>query len=309
MPTAKDPSDKFALLGHNEISIEEGTAAEAELFQQIETYATREVALLQDVKETRYRLFVLAASLRKRYLNPKTNKYDQAFHDWYSAKERNLNRYFKTFSNFTKYAAAGDLVNFVATRSKTPEADLEKLPSSRRTLSELSQVKDNLLAEKQERIFWALFVSTPRRKSLTDRDIKFDKTPLIHGEQMVGNEIQSATTEEDIIDWRDAWNNPSSATKLDQARKKKISVPVAIIYVHKTIYDFHQRTGEHKGEVDLDDLTRLMREVGSSFTTRNSNKFRIETNMDTIMERYKKREKRVNPARKILAAKKQKPKK
>jgi hypothetical protein len=218
MAETTDTAERYALLGHNQISIANGTDAEAELFLEIESLFSKEETLLQNVKDTRFRLYVLAASLRKRYWTAKTNKYDKDFHDWYGTKGRNLNRFFKTFPNFTKYAAAGDLVNFIATRSETPKDDLAKLPSSLIALYHLSRVKSGLIDQNLERIFWTLFVSTPKRKSMTDKNIKFEETPLIHGEYVVRrngtNEVEPATVAQDIIDWWDLWNNPGMSLPL-----------------------------------------------------------------------------------------------
>ncbi len=305
-----DQAEKLALLGHNEISIEEGTEAEAKLYSQIETYANSEATLLKSLKETRYNLYVIAASLRKKYLNAKTGKYSEEFYDWY--RRRNLNGFFGTHPNFTKYAAAGDLVNFVATKSKTPETDLEKLPSTLATLYELSLVKTELLNSKHERIFWQLFVSTPKRKFQTDKSIKLDKIPLIRNETVIRengeNEIRISTTEKDIKDWRTAWNNPAKSSSSRRA-DEEITVPVATIYAHKTLYDFNSRTGDHEGEVGLDDLTNLLQKLQSAFTAQNANVFRIKTEMVEIEERYKKRESGADPARKLFDKKKRKKKK
>jgi len=295
------PTEPFALLGHNEISIADGTDAEKTLYGEIESLFSKEATLLQNVKDTRFRLYILAASLRKRYRIPRTKKkYDPAFHDWYGAKGRHLNRFFKTFSNFTKYAAAGDLVNYVATKSRTPADDLAKLPSSLGTLYELHRAKDALIKQKNEQIFWTLFVSTPKRKSRTDRNIKFDPTPLIHDEYVVRqddgtNEVEPATTAKDIADWLDAWKNPTATQK----SKSEMNVIVATIYAHRSIFSFN-RQGDHVGTVDLSDITKLIHDVSSAFGKRDSNQFRIETDIDVIKKRYMKNKQQKHPARKIL---------
>jgi hypothetical protein len=304
MAKTPDPTERYALIGHNQISIADGTDAEADLFREIESLFSKEESLLQNVKDTRFRLYIIAASLRKRYWNAKTNKYDQAFHEWYGTKGRNLNRFFKTFPNFTKYAAAGDLVNYVATQSATPDDDLAKLPPSLLTLYHLHLVKNGLIEQNHERVFWTLFVSTPKRKSRPDKSIKFDKTPLIHGERVVKlddgtNDIQPATIAQDIIDWWSTWNNPVATQK----SKNEFSIPVATIYAHKSLFSFN-RQGDHDGTVDLADITKLMREVRSYFTTRNSAKFRIETEVADVTDRYTKRKKQKHPERKIATKKK-----
>lgn len=290
METSKhteDASERYALLGHNALSVTDGTDAEKTLYNQIETYFSRESALEAGLKDIRFRLFVLAASLRKRYLDPSTNEYDKAFRNWFFDR-RNLQLRFGNLDNFSKYASAGELVNFIATESKTPNDDLAKLPSSITVLYQISLVRKDLFQRlKGAWIFWQLFVATPRRKSLTDTDTKPDRESLIHPH----------ATEDDISNWWSAWQNPAPATS--NTSRKLISIPVATIFVHKTLYDFDQRTGDHKGVVDLDDLTRLLKEVSASFNGRNSSKFRIETALDDIKERYEKKESRAASDSKI----------
>jgi len=292
------PTETYALLGHNEISIADGTDAEAYLYGEIESLFSKEATLLQNTKETRFRLYILAASLRKRYLNSRTGR--KAFNDWFGPKGRNLYRFFKTFPNFLKYAANGDLVNFVATKSKTPVEDLAKLPSSLRTLYQLHLAKEDLIEQKNEAIFWTLFESTPKRKSLTDKNIKYDQTPLIHDEHWDDetNEVEPATVAEDIKDWLDAWNNPTAPKKTNS----EMNVPVATIYAHRSIFSFN-RQGDHDGTVDLSDITKLIRDVSSAFGKTNNSQFRLETDIDVITKRYLKNKKQKHPARKILKKK------
>jgi len=52
----------YDLLGHNEISIADGTDAEANLYGEIETLFSKEATLLQNIKETRFRLYILAVA-------------------------------------------------------------------------------------------------------------------------------------------------------------------------------------------------------------------------------------------------------
>ena len=61
-------------------------------------------------RENRFQLFLLAAGLRKKYLNKRTNKYTKEFVSWMKVEQ--LDELFGSLSNFTKYAAAGDVVAF-----------------------------------------------------------------------------------------------------------------------------------------------------------------------------------------------------
>ena len=112
------PSEEYALLGHNQISIEEGTSAEVELYERIKFH-------FSTAKDNRFHLYVLAASIRNRYRDKKNDKYPNAFYEWF--RRRKLKDIFKSTENFVYYAGAGDVVNSVATNHET---DLAQLPSS-----------------------------------------------------------------------------------------------------------------------------------------------------------------------------------
>lgn len=271
-------SEKYALLGQNRISIESDTDAESELYQKIKFHFGMETETLATLKDNRFQLCVLAASIRNRYLNKTTNKYTKTFHDWYQV--RKLNTFFGSFSYFTQHAGAGDVVNSVVINH---EADLEKLPS---VVSVLYRIQ-LLMKEIDHPTFLKLFVATPRRKSRTDKDLRYDEAPLIHPD----------VTEEAIKNWLVAWKNPARMI-VSPSQKKMISVPVATIFVSKELYAFNSKTGDHVGVLDLEDLKKFMKGIEGSFSQRTQTKFRLESNMKDISTKYETQAKHADPAEK-----------
>jgi hypothetical protein len=287
-----DPSEAFAILGHNALSIDQGTTTEEQLFRRIEASFRKESELEQSLKDTRFSLYIIAASLRRKYLNPETNKYRKEFHEWFFDR-RKLSLIFKGLPNFTKCALVGELIHFIATTSESPSEDIAKLPAYLSALYQIYLVKEELFQRsKNQKIFWQLFFRTPKRKSAADSNVTYDDVPLIHPK----------VTEQEIRVWLDAWTSRPNRVA-HKARRSTISVPVATIYVHKTIYDFDKKTGDHNGDVKLDELKALMKSVEATFTARTKSKFDIASNLKKIEARYRKREAQFDPAKKIAGVK------
>jgi hypothetical protein len=89
-------------------------------------------------RENRFELFVLAAGIRKRYLDKKTKTYETEFEAWY--KKHDMGECFGSLPNFTRYAAAGDVVIHTSQKTSDPEKYLRQLPVSTGALYECSQI-------------------------------------------------------------------------------------------------------------------------------------------------------------------------
>ncbi|MEI6417197.1 MAG: hypothetical protein WCO92_05700 [Verrucomicrobiota bacterium] len=83
----------------------------------VEGLTARLKDLWGEARENSYQIYLYAAGLRNRYLDKKTNKYSDDFLQWYEAKE--LTKLFGKISSFTKYASAGDVVNYIGQQYKT----------------------------------------------------------------------------------------------------------------------------------------------------------------------------------------------
>lgn len=90
-------------------------------------------------RTNRFKLYILSSGIRKKYLDTQTQKYTDQFLDWY--KKRGMQKLFGSLANFTKYASAGDVVHYVATKTSNPEKYLEQLPVSVGALYEFTHSK------------------------------------------------------------------------------------------------------------------------------------------------------------------------
>ena len=70
------------------------------------------------VRENRFQLFLLAAGLRKKHLNKKTGEYAPEFQGWY--EKHKMDEVFGQLPNFTKYASAGDVIDYVDRHTSNP---------------------------------------------------------------------------------------------------------------------------------------------------------------------------------------------
>jgi hypothetical protein len=98
--------------------------------------ADRLLTLLNDVKRSRYKLAKVISDVRSQYLDAQTRKYTQEFREFWD--KFRMNQSFGSLSQFTKYAAAGDVIEWV--RENKPEA-LSSLPNSIKSLYEMSQLE------------------------------------------------------------------------------------------------------------------------------------------------------------------------
>ena len=187
--------------------------------QFVGLFGTARKSVLDQVK--------LASLVRNQYLDDTGRKYDAAFQTFWKAYS--MNDLFKSLSNFTKYAAAGDAIIKV---EKRYEQHFEKLPMTVAALYEVSQLTDEELE--------LCLHDTYKRHEITSDKSKWKSNkkpkPLI-------NPMVKAS---EISNWRKNWNNPKAAAT-DKRRLK-----LAEIYVHGSLYDFDKKTAEFIGKITKD---------------------------------------------------------
>ena len=98
----------YSLRGHNSIDLSNELVEE--LRDRFETD-----------RENRFQLFLLSSSIRRKYLDKKTNKYSDEFDIWF--KKNKLNELYGSLANFTKYCGCGDVVNYVGTKTSDPQTE------------------------------------------------------------------------------------------------------------------------------------------------------------------------------------------
>ena len=143
----------YSLRGHNSIDLSNELVEE--LRDRFETD-----------RENRFQLFLLSSSIRRKYLDKKTNKYSDEFDIWF--KKNKLNELYGSLANFTKYCGCGDVVNYVGTKTSDPQTFLNQLPLSIGSLYELSMV---LKSDKD--LFEILLYYTPKRKSVDEPKVQW----------------------------------------------------------------------------------------------------------------------------------------
>lgn len=265
-------------------------------------------ALAKDIKErfardrdNRFHIFLLAAGMRKKYLQPSDvgkDTYSADFRSWYD--DNGMAKLFgKLESSFSKYAASGTVIEFVAEGSYlnsenrpadlapiNPRPFLDALPVTVTSLYELSLIKERV----DGRTFRALFKSKPTRKSL-DEDLRSantsDKLPLIHPH----------ATAAELASWRKNWGDPPQP-KLPRADKRTLML--AAITVSGELFDF-DKDGEHVGSVKLDevkDCIARLRDLISELNDERQN-FIVLENFDYLDLGYTSRWERSQPGAKV----------
>ena len=194
-------------------------------------------------RENRFQLFVLSSSIRRKYLDKKTNKYSSEFDSWF--KKNKLDELYGSLSNFTKYCGCGDVVNYVGTKTTDPQKFLKQLPLSVGSLYELSMV---LKGDKD--LFEILLYYTPKRKSVDEPKVQWvtKRPPLIN----------KNTTEQKIRLWRKNFDNPPPPK---QKRTDKRSLKFLTITVNGELFDFDKKNGDKLGCVDISDVEEFLKKI------------------------------------------------
>lgn len=269
----KFKKSNYSFRGHNQIVLDD--VLEKEIKKRFD-----------DDRENRFQLFLLSSSIRKKYLDKKTKKYTNEFERWY--KDKDLENYYGSLSNFTKYCGCGDVVNFVGTKTNEPQKYLKQLPLSVGSLYELS-----IVLKKDKDLFNILLHFTPKRKTIDEP--KYDwvtkRPPLIRTNQ----------TEKGIREWRQKWDNPPPPK---QKRTDKRTLKYITITVNGELFDFDRKTGDKVGCVDLVDVENFLRKVQNLITEENEQKFLITSEMEYLTDGYYRRKDQFDVTRSIKEGKK-----
>lgn len=267
--------------------------------EDIEVPGDNQVALSKQLEEriknyfhtdraNRFQLYVLSSGMRRKYLDPDTQKYSDTFLSWYTKAE--MPKLFGSISNFTKYASAGDVVNYVATRTSDPEKYLNQLPVSVGALYELS-----IILRSDEDAFKICLQFTASRKSVGEPKFEWKtKRPAL---------IAPKATEQKIRSWRQKWENPPPPKA---KRTDKRVLPMITVYCSGELLDFDRKTGDKVGCVDLDQVEEFLKVIVEKFTDENAPQFRMESHMETLTSMYFSRKASYDVARNARKGKKDK---
>tara|TARA_B100000085_G_scaffold73843_1_gene66336 strand:- start:1393 stop:2277 length:885 start_codon:yes stop_codon:yes gene_type:complete len=263
----------YSFRGHNQIVLDDDL--ESEIKKRFD-----------DDRENRFQLFLLSSSIRRKYLDKETKKYTKEFESWY--KKKNLEDYYGSLSNFTKYCGCGDVVNYVGTKTSDPQKYLKQLPLSVGSLYELS-----MILKKDKELFNVLLHFTPKRKSVDEPKFEWvtKRPPLIRKNQ----------TEKGVRDWRQKWDNPPPPK---QKRTDKRTLRFVTITVNGELFDFNKQNGDKIGCVDLDDVENFLTKLRKLINEENEQQFLITDEMDYLTEGYYKRKEQYDVTKNIRGGEK-----
>jgi hypothetical protein len=260
-------------------------------------------------KDNRFKLFTLAAGIRKKYINKTNSAYLPEFESWYQKNE--MDELFGSLANFTKYAAAGEVVAYTANGgassghaqyARPPEEYLKELPVSLGALYEISGILGEKFKKTKDgkELFRQCFQHKMTRpyKDAEKHEIKFDKPSL----------IRRHVSADEIRNWKRSWFDPPERK---QRRVDKRTLTLGTITVSGELFDFDTRkntAGEKIGCVDLDQVEEFLAKLKTLFTDENSLQFKLnyedtgtppEWGMNYLAEGYYKRQDRADPANRI----------
>jgi hypothetical protein len=230
-------------------------------------------------RENLFHLCMIAYGLRTHNLiksksgaggNVKGLVYKPAFDDWY--QRNSIEDLYGSQSNFTLYAMAGRLLNYV--RWQVGKEYIDQLPGSMTALFALSQ------------IVWS------QGDDATDASRKlFDKAliqPIKDGSKNNAF-IHPHVTRMKVDEWRANHTGKVSPTikVAKPVKNDPRTVVVATIKVHKDLFKF-TRTGEKRTNPKLSDVTELTRklEILIAEFDKGKARFAIESNIDQVTKYY-----------------------
>lgn len=254
----------FQSPGDNTVTLSEGLATDLK-------------KLFRKDRENRFRLFLLCHGIRQKYLDPVRNDYAKEFHDWYSSS--GVAELFGKLPNFTKYAAAGEVVDFVATKTTNPTKYLKQLPTSTRALYEVFQIM-----KLDEEAFHVCLNFTPTRKHFDAPKYEWKTkgtSPLIH----------PTASSLDLAAWRKRWEAPVKDKVEDKFRR---NVRLLTISVSEDIFEFDP-VGNKVGVVDMSEVKALLSQIEALFSQDNEKQFKLETQIDRIAEKYRSEQEKHDP--------------
>jgi hypothetical protein len=217
--------------------------------------------------------------------NAQGRVYKPEFKSWYESNS--LDDVYGTLSNFTLYAMAGRLLEYV--RWQVAEKYIAHLPASITALYALSQ------------IVWA------QGDKATDASRKFFKKALIEPIQDGSKKnafIHPHVTRKEIDDWRTRKTGKDSSKKkvVNVAINDQCTVVIATVKVHEDLFKFAKVSGAKRVGPKLDDVVKLHEKIKKLIDEFNSGKsrFALESQIDEIKLEYAKAEK-PDFGKKILA--------
>ena len=232
-------------------------------------------------RENRFQLCLIAAGIRKQSLNSKGH-YSSEFEEWW--KKNNLTDVYGGQSNFTKHAMAGEVIHHTASM-ENGERYVSCLPKSLSALYAIHAILKDPQAEKKNWMKICLnhyqFLELHNGKAVAVNDKR--TVPLINPD----------ATAPQIRGWYENRKNPPErATK---NKKEDKSLALAKISVSGSLYTFNQKTGEHFGAVNIDDLQGFMTEL-TKLISKYGRGFTLESNLSELEAGYKKRKETADPA-------------
>lgn len=241
-------------------------------------------------RENKFRIYLTASGIRRKYLDQNTESYAPEFQKWY--KLAKMSDLFGSLQNFTKYAMSGEVVNHVAANTNDPEKYLQNLPLVVGSLYELSMV-----LRQDPDLFNVCLHFTPKRKFVGEpkHEWKTPKPALIN----------SSATEQKIRAWRQEWNSPPPPKV---KRTDKRTLPFITITCSGELLDFDRKTGDKIGCLNLDQVEAFLAVVRQHFGEDNALQFKIEDQMEYLTKAYYSRKNYYDPAKNIVTTKDKKQK-
>ena len=236
-------------------------------------------------RENRFELFLLSHAIREKYLDQTTGDYSNEFKNFY--KQHDLTGVYGSLANFSKYASAGSMIEYVKSNTSNPAKYLNQLPVGTNALYEIS-----LIIKLDQEAFKACWHMTPRR---TTKDAKKHEwissgtNPLITPHVTV-NELSS---------WRKQWEEPEQP-KPDEDKYKR-NVKLLTLSISEDIFKF-DAVGNKVGTVNFGEVMALLEQVQSLLNKDNEPKFRLDSQLAKIQERYSATKEKNDP-NKVLSGK------
>jgi hypothetical protein len=206
----------------------------------------------------------LASLLRNQYLDETGRKYDPAFQAFW--KDFSMDELFKSLSNFTKYAAAGDAISKVEKRF---EQHFKRLPMNVSALYEVAQLTDEELQLCLHDTYKRFEITSDRSKWKSNKKPR----PLINPQ----------VTASEISNWRKNWNNPKAAAT-DKRRLK-----LAEIYVHGSLYDFDRKTADFIGRISKEYVQHISDALVALVENYDSELIRLDLKDEALFSGHDKR--------------------
>ena len=220
-------------------------------------------------RDNRFELFLLSNAIRGKYLDPTTGDYASEFKHFY--EQQKLQEVYGKLANFTKYASAGSVVEYVKNNVKNPLKYLGQLPVGTNALYELS-----LIIKLDKEVFKTCWHMTPRRKSKTAKKhewITKGTKPLIRPE----------VTFAELSAWRKQWEEPEQSP-IDEDKYRR-NVKLLTLSVSEDIFQF-DAVGNKAGVIDLEEVIFLLDKVQALLNKDNEKKFRLDSQIEKIQDRY-----------------------